>query len=94
MDRTVAMSSGPEEKVLEQEMLASDTLALSLELLKTRWDVKRERIEEWEERRRREEMEKLQTSELDSSVQTRSSLVTSVSDSGVASDASLSLNTP
>ena len=39
-------------------------------------------------------MEKLQTSELESSVQTRSSLVMSVSDSGVASDASLFSNTP
>ena len=39
-------------------------------------------------------MEKLQTSELESSVQTRSSLVTSVSDSGVASDASLFSKTP
>ena len=94
VDRTVAMSSGPEEMVLEQERLASDTLALALELLKTRWDVKRERIEGWEERRRREAMEKLQTSELESSVQTRSSLVTSVSDSGVASDASLFSKTP
>ena len=94
VDRTVAMSSGPEEMVFEQERLASDTLALSLELLKTRWDVKRERIEGWEERRRREAMEKLQTSELESSVQTRSSLVMSVSDSGVASDASLFSKTP
>jgi len=94
VDRTVAMSSGPEEMVFEQERLASDTLALSLELLKTRWDVKRERIGGWEERRRREAMEKLQTSELDSSVQTRSSIVMSVSDSGVASDASLSSKTP
>merc|ERR1719494_1637322 len=34
VDRTVAMSSGPEEMVYEQERLASDTLALSLELLK------------------------------------------------------------
>jgi len=94
VDRTVAMSSGPEEIVLEQERLASDTLALSLELLRTRWDVKRERIEGWEERRRREAMEKLLTSELESSVQTRSSLVMSVSDSGVASDASLFSKTP
>ena len=39
-------------------------------------------------------MEKLQTSELESSVQTRSSLVTSVSDSGVASDASLLSKNP
>ena len=92
VDMTVAMSSGHEEMVFEQERLASDTLALSLELLKTRWDVKRERIEGWEERRRREAMEKLQTSE--SSVQTRSSLEVSVSDSGVASDVSLFSKTP
>ena len=39
-------------------------------------------------------MEKLLTSELESSVQTRSSLVMSVSDSGVASDASLFSKTP
>merc|ERR1719430_1979041 len=69
VDRTVAMSSGPEEMVLEQERLASDTLALSLELLKTRWDVKRERIEGWEDRRRREAAGKFQTSEVESSVQ-------------------------
>merc|ERR1719357_926661 len=37
---------------------------------------------------------KTSTSELESSVQTRSSLVTSVSDSGVASDASLFSKTP
>merc|ERR1719447_2089337 len=89
---TVAMSSGHEEMVFEQERLASDTLALSLELLKTRGGVKRERIEAWEERRRRGAMEKLQTSE--SSVQTRSSLEVSVSDSGVASDVSLFSKTP
>jgi len=92
VDRTVAMSSGHEEMVFEQERLASDTLALSLELLKTRWDAKRERIEGWEERRRRGAMEKLQTSE--NSVQTRSSLEVSVSDSGVASDLSLLPKTP
>ena len=56
--------------------------------------VKRERIEGWEERRRREAMGKPQTSELESSVQTRSSLEISVSDSGVASDASLFSKTP
>ena len=67
-----------------QEQLVSDTLVLSLQLVNTKWEVKKEKIEGWVERRRREAVEKSSTEKAAESV-TSKNLISTESDSGIAS---------
>ena len=71
-----------------QEQLVSDTLALSLQLVKTKWEVKKEKIEGWVERRKCEAAEKSLLEKASESVTSKSlAVVSTESDSGIASGA-------
>ena len=75
-----------EEVLVGQEQLVSETLALSLQLVKTKWDVKMEKIEGWTERRRREAAGKCPMEKSAKYVASKNSAVVSTeSDSGIAS---------
>ena len=65
VEKTALMAADKkkEEVMFGQEKLVSDTLALSLQLVKTKWEVKKEKMEGWVERRRREAAEKSPTTE-------------------------------
>ena len=68
-----------------QEQLVSDTLALSLQLVRTKWEVKKEKMEGWVERRRRQEAaEKSSTEKSAESVALKNlALMSNESDSGI-----------
>ena len=60
-DRAALIAGGHQKGegvVVGQKQLVSDTLALSLRLVKTKLEVKKEKMEGWVERRRREAAEK------------------------------------
>ena len=75
-----------EEVMAGQEQLLSNTLALSLQLVKTKWDVKKEKIEGWTERRRREAAEKCLMEKSAKAVTSKKlDVLSTESDSGIAS---------
>jgi len=75
-----------EEVMAGQEQLLSNTLALSLQLVKTKWDVKKEKIEGWTERRRREAAEKCLMEKSSKAMASKKlDVLSTESDSGIAS---------
>ena len=88
---TAAEKKGEQELMyghVGQEQLVSDTLALALQLVKTKWDVKKEKMEGWVERRRREReaTEKCSVEKSAESVASKNLVFASTeSDSGIVS---------
>ena len=92
VEETAVMAADMKKKegvqvMVGQEKLVSDTLALSLQLVKTKWEVKKEKMEGWVERRRREAAQKSSASEESAESVTSKNLVFAgnESDSGIAS---------
>ena len=86
IDRTALIAA--KKEVLGQEQVVSDTLALSLDLIKAKWDVKKEKMEGWVERRRRVAAEKSRGEKTATSLTPKDSVVVATeSESGIYSGA-------
>ena len=91
VEQTALISATAAEKkevgiIFGQEQLISDTLALALQLVKTKWEVKKEKMEGWAERRRREAAAKSSMEKSEESVISKNlAFVSTESDSGIAS---------